>query len=63
MPKRFEVLRDELDDGREGIEIAFSGENTIQVVWLTLDESKRLVARLLEVNEQVSMILSKRRKQ
>jgi hypothetical protein len=63
MPKRFEVLWDELDDGRDGIEIAFSGDNTIQAVFLTLEESKRLVARLLEVNGLVSIILSKRRKQ
>jgi hypothetical protein len=63
MPKRFEVLWDELDDGRDGIEIAFSGDNTIQAVFLTLEESKRLVARLLDVNGLVSIILSKRRKQ
>jgi hypothetical protein len=63
MPKRFEVLMDLLDDGREGIQIAFSGDNTIQAVCLTLEESKRLVARLLEVNGQVRIISSKRRKQ
>jgi hypothetical protein len=63
MQKQFEVLRDQLDDGQDGIQIAFSGDNTIQAVCLTLEESKRLVARLLEVNKQVSIILSKRWKQ
>jgi hypothetical protein len=61
MPKRFEVLLDRLDDGRDGIQIEFSGDNTIQAACLTLEESTKLVARMLEVNEQVR-ILSKRRK-
>ena len=63
MSKRFEVLWDELDDGRDSIQIAFSGDNAIQAVCLTLDESKRLVARLLEVNRQVKRILAKKAKQ
>jgi hypothetical protein len=63
MQKRFEVLRDELDNGREGIQVAFQGDNTLQAVYLTLEESKRLVGRLLKVNKEVSILRSKRRRQ
>jgi len=62
MSEQFEVDLDhlndlELEDDEEAIvKIEFRGENTIQAVWLTLDLSKKLAARLFEVNEELTRL-------
>jgi hypothetical protein len=62
MSEQFEVDLDhlndlELEDDEEAIvKIEFRGENTIQAVWLTLDLSQKLAARLFEVNEELTRL-------
>jgi hypothetical protein len=62
MSEQFEVDLDhlndlELEDDEEAIvKVEFRGENTIQAVWLTLDLSKKLAARLFEVNEELTRL-------
>src|SRR6266571_5057469 len=62
MSEQFEVELDYLkdreveDDDEAIVKVEFSRENSIQAVWLTLDLSKKLAARLVEVNEELTTL-------
>ena len=63
MSEQFYVDLEQLEDDAEPlVQIQFSGENTVQAVWITLEVSKRLAARLVEVNEELSIQRKKRPK-
>ena len=67
MSEKFDVDLDYLKDMEvEGdepvVKVEFSGMNTIHAVWLTLDQSKRLAARLLEVSAELSRLRTALRK-
>ena len=52
----------EVEGDEPVVKIEFSGMNTIHAVWLTLDQSKRLAARLLEVSAELSRLRTALRK-
>ena len=58
-----DYLKDkEVEDEQPVVKVEFSGRNTIHAVWFTLDQSKRLAARLREVSAELSRLRTALRK-
>ena len=58
-----DYLKDrEIEDDQPVVKVEFSGENTIHAVWLTLDQSEKLAARLREVSAELSRLRTMLRK-
>jgi hypothetical protein len=52
----------EIEDDQPVVKVEFSGKNTIHAVWLTLDQSEKLAARLREVSAELSRLRTMLRK-
>ena len=58
-----DYLKDkEVEDDQPVVKVEFSGQNTIHAVWLTLDQSEKLAARLREVSAELSRLRTMLRK-
>jgi len=58
-----DYLKDrEVEDDQPVVKVEFIGQNTIHAVWLTLDQSEKLAARLREVSAELSRLRTMLRK-
>ena len=58
-----DYLKDtEVEEDQPVVKVEFSGRNTIHAVWLTLDQSEKLTARLREVSAELSRLRTMLRK-
>jgi len=58
-----DYLKDrDVEDDQNVVKVEFIGENTIHAVWLTLDQSEKLAARLREVSAELSRLRTMLRK-